>query len=297
MSEPVVIRSPDGSTSATIHPERGADVSSLIMPRDGRAVEWLYRRENFWTTIVDAGGSPFLFPVCGRHRLPGKPGVYIWEGVEYTMPLHGFGMYRPWKIASVTDNQVTVTLVSDDQTRAMYPFDFSVSLEYRVEAGVFTCRHAVTNHGASSMPFASGFHPYFQLTENELVSCWVTGTFEAIGHYNADFTAIAGWDPVGASVPAVEAARANQFIRLRSTDPVHITVGGKTIAVLHVSGSESDTPFSYIQFYRSGSDPFICVEPWMDLPNALNRLSGAVQLNPGETQTATFSIASVQENS
>ena len=296
MSEPVIIRSPDGSTSATIHPERGADVSSLIMPRDGRAVEWLYRRENFWTTIVDAGGSPFLFPVCGRHRLPGKPGAYIWEGREYAMPLHGFAMYRPWNIESMTEDQISVTLAADDETRSMYPFEFSVTLHYRVTKGVFTCRQQVTNNGTTPMPYASGFHPYFNMNEHELTACSVTGSFDAIGTYNTDFTDIGTWEPAGSSIPVVSAARSNHAIRLGSTDPVFITIAGKPIAMLQVSGSESDTPFGYIQFYRSGSDPFICVEPWMDLPNALNRLSGAVQLNPGETQTATFSIASVQDN-
>jgi galactose mutarotase-like enzyme len=293
MSDSVVIRSPDGSTSATIHPERGADVSSLIMPRDGRPVEWLYRRENFWTTIVDAGGSPFLFPVCGRHRLPGKPDTYTWQEREYTMPLHGFGMYRPWMVMLTTDDHVSVTLASDDETRTMYPFEFSVTLHYRVYAGVFTCRQQVTNHGITPMPYVSGFHPYFNMNEAELATCSITGSFDAIGTYNSDFTDIASWEPAGSSIPVVPAARSNHAIRLGSTDAVVLRIAGKPIAKLQVAGSESDTPFGYIQFYRSRSDPFICVEPWMGLPNALNRRDGAIWLSPGATRTATFSIASV----
>lgn len=296
MHNSVSIRSPDGQTQATFHPDSGAIVSSLIMPRQGQPVEWLFRRDTFWTRIQDPGGSPFLFPVCGRHRHSEKSGAYRWNGKEYVMPLHGFSMYRPWKIESVESGGATLSLAANDETRSVYPFAFSMTLRYSVTDGEFACHHRVTNHGNDPMPYFSGFHPYFSMTESELETCAVHGAFRAIGTYNTGYTDITRWDAVGDTVRAAAMAKNDNVLELASDSPIYLTIKGETVAVLKITGQQGDVPFKYIQFYRSGTDPFVCVEPWMGLPNGLNRPNGAVRLNPGETHTATFSIASVQDD-
>jgi len=293
MPNSVIIRSPDGQTQATFHPDRGAIVSSLIMPRQGQSVEWLFRRDTFWTRIQNPGGSPYLFPVCGRHIRSDKPGAYLWNGKEYVLPLHGFSMHVPWNIESVESDAATLSLAANETTRSVYPFEFSVSLRYSVGNNVFTCHQQVTNHGQEPMPYFSGFHPYFSMTETELETCAVHGPFRAIGTYNAGFTEITSWDSVDEHVLAAAAAKNDHVLELASDDSVSLTIKGKTVAILKMSGQPDDVPFRYIQFYRSGTDPFVCVEPWMGLPNGLNRPDGSVQLHPGETQTATFSISSV----
>ena len=129
------IAAADGRFRAEIVPALGGVVSSLQLPGpDGRPRECLYRHAWFWDPHTDAtrGGSPVLFPVCGRLLKDGQPGRYETGGRPYVLPLHGFAMRRPWKVSddSIPD-ALELRLADTAETRAMYPFPFELTLRHK----------------------------------------------------------------------------------------------------------------------------------------------------------------------
>jgi aldose 1-epimerase len=49
---------------------------------------------------------------------------------------------------------------------AQFPFAHTLTMTYRLSAGVLEVRTRIDNLSAESMPVAIGFHPYFQLTDS-----------------------------------------------------------------------------------------------------------------------------------
>lgn len=99
--------------------------------------------------------SPVLFPIVGRLR-GGKTRV---NGQGYAMGIHGFAGAQAFELRSVQPDQVTLGLASNEATRAMYPFDFDLSLRYRLHGDALAIDLRVSNLGAEPMPFAIGLHP------------------------------------------------------------------------------------------------------------------------------------------
>lgn len=286
----ITIYTADRTASASFAPDHGGIGFSLRLPVNGQTVELLYCRKNFWQRREDTGGLPFLFPVCGRHTLADNRNSYTWEGVRREMPLHGFGMRKPWNIVSALNDKIVMQLSDDEQTRAMYPFEFTVELEYTIAANQLTCRQRYTNKCDRPMPVCAGFHPYFQLP-GQTEGVQIEGNIRQLGRYSADFTYVESWqDSDAVSDPLVMAAM--QYVA-ELDQPWFVCLKSKNEPYVVISSlNEPDSlSFNYMQFFRSGSDPFICMEPWMGLPNALNEPQRVKLIPPGHTFTSGFAIS------
>ena len=141
----------NGMVSATVSP-LGAQLRSLRMG----GVEYMWQKE----PGRPSGIAPVLFPICGS--LNG--GHYVFGGCEYGMKGHGFASTSHFR-AERSPNGVaaTFTLESDETTRAQYPFDFSLAIEFRLEGAAISVEATVRNTGAVTMPFAYGGHPGFNV--------------------------------------------------------------------------------------------------------------------------------------
>lgn len=98
--------------------------------------------------------SPILFPYCGGLR----DGKFIEDGVTYTGSPHGFGKTSVHKVKEVTDHSITFLLESDEMTKSIYPWDFTLETEYRLEGNQVFCIFRVHNADQKDMPFSLGFH-------------------------------------------------------------------------------------------------------------------------------------------
>lgn len=133
------------------------DVSSLgaemqaITTRDG--ANWLWNGDAaFWT-----GRSPVLFPIVGK----APDDTLLIDDKPYTMAQHGFARRREFSLASATAILCRHTLEASDETRAVYPFDFLLTLEHSLDGPALTVAAEVENRGRDPMPFGFGFHPAF----------------------------------------------------------------------------------------------------------------------------------------
>ena len=67
-----------------------------------------------------------------------------------------------WDVESVGPDGVTLILESTPLTKFLYPFDFTVLMNYNLEGNTAAINMTVINEGDTNMPFSFGFHPYFK---------------------------------------------------------------------------------------------------------------------------------------
>jgi galactose mutarotase-like enzyme len=102
--------------------------------------------------------APLLFPVVGwtkdhRIRVGGK---------IYPLGLHGFARHREFRLAERGNDHVRLILSSDATTRSLYPFDFGLTVDYRLSEGMISVALGIENCGTTQMPYACGLHPGFR---------------------------------------------------------------------------------------------------------------------------------------
>jgi galactose mutarotase-like enzyme len=139
------------SFSATIR-ERGAELSRLAS-REGR--EYIWDGDPAWWT----GRAPILFPIVGSL----KDGSFTHEGRRYSLPNHGFARISDFAVTGMTGTSAELRLASSPATRESYPFEFSLSVSFRLKADGVAVMYRVENTGAGRMFFSIGSHPGFRV--------------------------------------------------------------------------------------------------------------------------------------
>ena len=128
----------------------GAEMQAATT-QDG--ANWLWNGDAaFWT-----GRSPVLFPIVGK----APDDTLLIDGKPYSMAQHGFARRREFSLTAATATLCRYTLEVTAETRAVYPFDFRLSVEHSLDGPTLTVATEVENRGDVPMPFGCGFHPAF----------------------------------------------------------------------------------------------------------------------------------------
>jgi galactose mutarotase-like enzyme len=106
----------------------------------------------FWS-----GRAPVLFPIVGR-AVEDQIAVGDHRAI---MPQHGFARRSLFALEAHTDEMCCHVLTQTKDTRAVYPFDFSLRITHRLEADTLHVTADVSNESNKPMPFGFGFHPAF----------------------------------------------------------------------------------------------------------------------------------------
>ncbi len=130
---------------------KGAELCSMFDKEDG--IEHLWQADpNVW-----GKHSPILFPAVGMS----KNGTYSFKGQEYKMPKHGFARDYEFELAAQGENFLTFRLSANEETKAMFPFDFELDLKYVLKGKKLSFVYTVRNKGQEEMYFGLGGHPAF----------------------------------------------------------------------------------------------------------------------------------------
>ncbi len=143
-------------------PERGGIITSWRI----QGKELLYLDSERFTNpqLSVRGGIPILFPICGN--LPDN--TYTSAGQQYTLKQHGIARDLPWYVTEQeTQENASLTLVlnSNEETLAVYPFNFQLAFTYQILGNSLEVRQRYTNHSSEPMPFSIGLHPYFSVSD------------------------------------------------------------------------------------------------------------------------------------
>ena len=101
--------------------------------------------------------SPVLFPIVGsvwekKYRVDGK---------EYELGQHGFARDMEFDLVSSSETEARYRLVSTEQTKSRYPYDFVLEIAYRLHDNKLDVIWEVTNPSDNEMYFQIGAHPAF----------------------------------------------------------------------------------------------------------------------------------------
>ena len=112
--------------------------------------------ERMWSGDPAVWGrrAPLLFPLIGRLR----DGWYANGGRRVDAPMHGFCRDRLFAAEQESGARVRFETASDRQTRAVYPFDFRLTVDFSLEGSSIVKSHTVENLGDVPMPFELGGH-------------------------------------------------------------------------------------------------------------------------------------------
>lgn len=147
MADRVTLRS--DALTASIHP-LGAELWSL-RDADGRQL-MTDADPAFWS-----GHAPLLFPIVGA--LAGDQ--YRLGDRTFAMPRHGFARRSEFALVAADKAQALFRLEASEQSRAFYPFDFRLDMEFAIEGATLAMTATISNRGDAPMPFSFSYHPAF----------------------------------------------------------------------------------------------------------------------------------------
>ena len=107
--------------------------------------------------MVDRPRPSLLFPVVGKS----PANTVTIEGAAYPMQPHGFARRTVFEIATEHQDHASLMLRSSAETRKSFPFEFVLSVGYRLERSTLAINVEVGNLDTRDMPFGFGFHPAF----------------------------------------------------------------------------------------------------------------------------------------
>ncbi|BAZ20780.1 aldose 1-epimerase [Kalymmatonema gypsitolerans NIES-4073] len=257
-------------------PERGGIITSWQVQNQ----EILYLDEERFANpqLSVRGGVPILFPICGN--LPDN--TYTLNDKQYTLKQHGFARDLPWKSTQdqVTPEKASLTLVlsSNEQTRAVYPFDFKLAFTYQIEGNTLEIKQQYTNLSTEPMPFSTGFHPYFLTVDKTQLKFEIPGQeyqdqiTKEIHSFNGDFDF--NRDEIDVAFKQLSAKSATVTDHARK---LKLTL-------------EYDDTYSTLVFWTVKGKNYYCLEPWSAPRNAINTGEHLTVLKPQASHTATVRL-------
>ena len=257
MSEIITIRG--GALEASID-TAGAQLMSL--KKDGG--EYLWQRDPQWWPRC----APVLFPIVGNIRDDRADSA---QG-EIRFGRHGLARNYEFAVTEATESKVVLTLESNDNTRAAFPYDFRLDMTYAIADDALEQRFTVTNTGDVVLPFVVGGHPAFNVP--------------APGCEDEDFSdyALKFAEPWTYASPTISTKTGlidfqTRFSLLEDSDTLPLThrlfdvdtlifedVPLRTVQMVGPSGHGMRVDFDgfdYLGVWSAANDaPFVALEPW-----------------------------------
>lgn len=281
-----------GALSARVD-HHGAQLVSLA----GEAGEYLWQGDKRWW----GGHAPVLFPIVGTLR----EGRATSAQGPVTLRRHGLARDRDFVVVENAGSSVTLRLDSDDETRALFPFDFRLEMAYALDGDSLTQTYAVTNTGEVPLPYTLGGHPAFNVP--------APGASDAFEDYRVEFS-----EPWTYAAPAMDlttglidnadrrpvlegSATLPMSHRLFDLDAlVFEDVPGRTVRLVGPEGHGVQVDFDGFDYLgiwsASGDAPFVALEPWRgtattsDEDDQFESKRGTDVLEPGEESQYSFMI-------
>ncbi|MEN9684412.1 MAG: hypothetical protein RLZZ28_198, partial [Bacteroidota bacterium] len=140
-------------------------VLTVTLSPKGAELQSIYHRANQLEYLWDANPafwskkSPVLFPIVGGL----KNNSYTFQGKSYQLSRHGFAREKDFAVTAQSTNSISFTLIADQETKKVYPFDFRFTLIYTLVNNTLTVEYLVENTGKEPLYFSVGAHPAFKV--------------------------------------------------------------------------------------------------------------------------------------
>ncbi|ECC1498069.1 aldose 1-epimerase family protein [Listeria monocytogenes] len=237
----------------------GAELTRIFHKDTG--LEYLWNADSkFW-----GRHSPVLFPTVGRL----VDDTYLVDGKQYHLGQHGFARDRDFQVIEQTENTVRFELDADEDSLAIYPYKFKLSIIYMIEKNTVAVSYEVENTDNKRIYFSIGAHPAFHLpltdgttfedyyldfgTEENLETLCLEGPYRS-----GEIKKIV--DEPARYLPLSYDLFKNDALIFEALKQKEMTIkSDKTPHFVKVSFPEF--PFVGVWTAKAGT-PFLCIEPW-----------------------------------
>ncbi len=272
----------------------GAELTSVVGD-NGFEYIWQSPSEDFWS-----GHSPVLFPHCGRIL----NSEYSYGGKVYKMGAHGFAKSKEFAVASHTESSLTLTLSTSVETKEIYPFDFNITAEFKIDKSRLNVNFTVQNCGNSTLPYMFGWHPALTLDAakdagvEDFKLCF-DGADTVRWHKVLPGGFVA---PVGLDYQLQDSCYRLCEEEIYSNDTMIFVGTNDAVKLVSDLSSRSvemswskNLPYFCIWKHPDSNARFICLEPWSDIPSegleAENfETKKMTRLEAGNSETYTYSV-------
>jgi galactose mutarotase-like enzyme len=246
--------------------------------------------------------APVLFPIVGKL----KDNQYSHKDKTYTMGQHGFARDRDFELIEKTDQELTMVLKADELSKKVYPFDFELSIQYRLSENGLEVSYTVRNPSENeTLLFSIGAHPGF--------ACPLEVEKESFSDYLIDFgqkeidklplyTLEDGLISSHKKTLALDAGKIALDYKLFENDALILDVA----PITHVSVISQKTgkgfamefsDFKWLGIWtKEKGAKFVCLEPWngiaatTDHDGSLENKLGIEKLMPKGLHKAEFKV-------
>ena len=273
--ETYILTDEKAKSQLEVLPSRGGIATKWRI--DGKEVFYLDEERLKNPEMSIRGGNPILFPICGNL----VDDTYTFNDKQFKLKQHGFGRNLPWEVGEeVTVDNVSLKLHlnSNEETKAVYPFDFQVTFTYQLHGNTLTILQEFKNQSSEPMPFSVGFHPYFLTHDKSQLEIEIPSTefqnkgSKEIHPFNGSFDF--NQDEIDVAFNKLSAKSSSVTDKSRN---LKITL-------------EYDDNFSTLVFWTVKGKDFYCLEPWSAPRNAMNTQELLTVLNPGATHSAMIRL-------
>jgi galactose mutarotase-like enzyme len=272
----------------------GAELISIKSLKTGIEYLWQGKSERW------EGKSPVLFPIIASV----ENDQYRVGDQVYQLGLHGFAMYKEFKLVEKKENEVTLQLMSDQSTLEVYPYRFVLKVTYQLIDKQVKTMYTVKNPGDKSIWFCLGGHPtfacpleshlkftdyYIRFQKKETAKRHLM-TGPLMNGKTEEFLVQQNILPLDK-----ELFRENAII-LKHLDSDYVELlseKGNAGLKLSIKGFPHLGIFS---FAESEEDKYICIEPWQGIPGVQGRektlqdKEGIIELEAENSYSKSFTI-------
>ncbi|HDI4497299.1 TPA: aldose 1-epimerase family protein [Listeria monocytogenes] len=271
----------------------GAELTRIFHKDTG--LEYLWNADSkFW-----GRHSPVLFPTVGRL----VEDTYLVDGKPYHLGQHGFARDRDFQVIEQTEKSVRFELDADEDSLAVYPYKFKLSIIYTIEKNTVAVSYEVENTDNKRIYFSIGAHPAFNLpltdgttfedyyldfgTEENLETLCLEGPYRS-GEIKKVVDKPAQYLPLSYDLFK------NDALIFEALKQKEMTIkSDKTPHFVKVSFPEF--PFVGVWTAKPGT-PFLCIEPWYGIADGagesveLRDKAGIEHLEPEAVSASEYEI-------
>jgi galactose mutarotase-like enzyme len=268
----------------------GAELCSV---KNNNNLEFIWQANK----AIWARHAPVLFPIVGKL----KDNFFVYENIKHELSQHGFARDLDFKLIQDSSNSCTFELTSNPETLEKFPFEFVFQINYLLLENNLITSYKVINPSNKPLFFSVGAHPGFNcpLLPNESFTDYYLefekNTYELTELDNGlrtdvkknltltDNKLVLNADVFNKDALVFENSQINK-VSLCSSKSAH-----------KVTLESEKWPFFGI-WSKSGSDDFICLEPWHGIAdtsttnNELVNKDGIIELAPNTEFNCSFSI-------
>lgn len=252
----------------------GAEIKSIVSENGD---ERIHQSDMFWR-----GSAPVSFPICGSLY----DGNLRIDKEKYPMSADGFSMVSDFDIMEFTDDLAVFSLVSNDETLKVYPYEFELIVTYKLLGRSIDVSYEVINDGTKNMYFSigcseayncmSGLNSYAIEFETEESSVPYSDIEDDFSFANGSIKSFSLSDELFKDSRSVIFKNpASNALILKSKD------SSEKIRVEYEG-------FSHLAIWAKPNTQFVCIKPWCGMsefdssPDDISDKEGIIELMPKE---------------